>query len=122
MDDFVVKMEQIRELGISFALDDFGTGYSSLSYLKKLPINELKIDRSFIQDIGIDKNDEAIVQTIIQMGHTLGIDVLAEGVETVEQYDILRTYGCHNYQGYLFGRPVRIDEYEREFIELRKNV
>ena len=114
MEDFIVKMEQIRELGISFALDDFGTGYSSLSYLKKLPINELKIDKSFIQDIGIDKNDEAIVQTIVQMGNTLGIDVLAEGVETEEQYKILRVYGCHNYQGYLFGHPVTLDKYEQE--------
>jgi len=118
MDDFIVKMEQIRELGISFALDDFGTGYSSLSYLKKLPINELKIDKSFIQDIGVDKNDEAIAQTIIQMGHTLGINVLAEGVETEEQYNILRMYGCHNYQGYLFGYPVVLDKYEQDCNEL----
>ena len=121
MEDFIVKMEQIRELGISFALDDFGTGYSSLSYLKKLPINELKIDKSFIQDIGIDINDEAIVETIVQMGKTLGIDILAEGVETQEQYDILRAFGCHNYQGYLFGHPTTIDDFEREFTGLIKN-
>ena len=102
-------------------MDDFGTGYSSLSYLKKLPINELKIDKSFIQDIGIDINDEAIVETIVQMGKTLGIDILAEGVETQEQYDILRAFGCHNYQGYLFGHPTTIDDFEREFTGLIKN-
>lgn len=122
MDDFIVKMEQIRALGISFALDDFGTGYSSLSYLRKLPINELKIDKSFIQDIGVDKNDEAIVQTIIQMGHTLGIDIMAEGVETQAQYEILRMYGCHNFQGFLFGHPMTIGDYERDLHTLTKPV
>ena len=106
IDDYIVKLRQLRDLGLSFALDDFGTGYSSLSYLKKLPINELKIDKSFVKDLGIDKNDDAIVQTIVQMGQTLGMDVIAEGVETQTHCEILARYGCHNYQGYLFGKPV----------------
>ena len=103
-------------MGISFALDDFGTGYSSLSYLKRLPINELKIDMSFVKDLGVDRNGEAIVQTIIQMGKTLGMDVIAEGVETPAQREMLEQYGCHNFQGYLFGKPVLLDIFEQELV------
>ena len=114
MEDFIDKMRQLREMGLSFALDDFGTGYSSLSYLKRLPINELKIDKSFVKDLGVDKNDDAIVQTIIQMGKTLGMEVIAEGVETQTHCEMLGRYGCHNYQGYLFGRPVPLEIFERE--------
>ena len=114
MEEFIDKMNRLRELGISFALDDFGTGYSSLSYLKRLPINELKIDKSFVKDLGVDKNDEAIVQTIIQMGKTLGMEVIAEGVETQTQREMLEQYGCHNYQGYLFGMPALLEIFEQE--------
>ena len=114
MEDYIDKMRQLRETGLSFALDDFGTGYSSLSYLKRLPINELKIDKSFVKDLGIDKNGEAIVQTIIQMGKTLGMEVIAEGVETQTHCEMLGQYGCHNYQGYLFGRPVPLEIFERQ--------
>lgn len=113
MDEFIDKMQQLREIGLSFALDDFGTGYSCLSYLKRLPINELKIDKSFIKDLGMDKNGEAIVQTIIQMGKTLGMDVIAEGVETHAHCELLGQYGCHNFQGYLFGQPVPLEIFEQ---------
>lgn len=114
MEEFIGKMKWLREIGISFALDDFGTGYSSLSYLKRLPINQLKIDRSFVKDLGVDKSDEAIAQTIIQMGKTLGMEVVAEGVETHAQSEMLKQFGCHSYQGYLFGKPVAVEEFERE--------
>ena len=115
MDEFIGKMKLLREMGISFALDDFGTGYSSLSYLKRLPIKRLKIDKSFVKDLGVDRNDEAIAQTIIQMGKTLGMEVVAEGVETQEQREMLKQFGCDSYQGYLFGRPVSQEEFEREW-------
>ena len=114
IEEFIVKMKELKEIGIAFALDDFGTGYSSLSHLKRLPINELKIDKSFVRDLGVDKNDEAIVQTIIQMGKTLGMDVVAEGVETPIHRAMLERYGCHNYQGYLFGKPTALENFERE--------
>jgi EAL domain-containing protein (putative c-di-GMP-specific phosphodiesterase class I) len=114
IEEFIVKMKELKEIGISFALDDFGTGYSSLSHLKRLPINELKIDKSFVRDLGVDKNDEAIVRTIIQMGETLGMDVVAEGVETPTHRAMLERYGCHNYQGYLFGKPTALENFERE--------
>jgi len=114
MEEFIGKMKLLREMGISFALDDFGTGYSSLSYLKRLPIKRLKIDKSFVKDLGVDKNDEAIAQTIIQMGTTLGMEVVAEGVETPAQSEMLKQFGCHSYQGYLFGKPVTVEEFERE--------
>jgi len=114
INEFIDKMQQLQDLGLSFSLDDFGTGYSSLSYLKRLPIKRLKIDKSFVNDLGQDKNDEAIAQTIIQMSKTLGMDVVAEGVETRMQSEMLKRFGCHIYQGYLYGKPVELEQFERE--------
>lgn len=108
----ILKMEELRQLGIRFSIDDFGTGYSSLQYLKRLPLDQLKIDQSFTRDITFDKNDAAIVQTVIAMGQALELEVIAEGVETWEQQQILQHYGCNFYQGYLYGRPFPIEDLE----------
>ena len=110
--DMISKMNALSKMGISFSLDDFGTGYSSLQYLKKLPLNQLKIDRSFVRDLVTDDSDKAIIRTIITMAHSLGMSVIAEGVETVEQRSYLLDNGCMYYQGYLFSKPVPIEEFE----------
>ena len=109
--DSVEKMHALKALGIVFSLDDFGTGYSSLSYLKRLPLDELKIDQSFVRDISADAGDATIVRTIIAMGQNLGVAVVAEGVETEEQREFLKRYGCQVFQGYLFGRPQRAADF-----------
>lgn len=112
VEDVISKMTALKAIGIQFSLDDFGTGYSSLQYLKRLPLQQLKIDKSFIDDIVIDPSDQAIARTIIVMAQTLGLDVIAEGVETVEQRHILLEIGCMYYQGYLFGKPMPIERFE----------
>lgn len=108
----IATMNALGKIGVQFSLDDFGTGYSSLQYLKKLPLNQLKIDQSFIQDIAYDSSDQAIVRTIIGMAESLNLDVIAEGVESEQQRQFLLSHGCSNYQGYLFGEPVPIAEFE----------
>jgi EAL domain-containing protein (putative c-di-GMP-specific phosphodiesterase class I) len=110
MDDAIQKMTELRSIGVSFALDDFGTGYSSLAYLKRLPLEQLKIDQSFVRDVMTDPNDAAIAQAVLTLGRSLGLTVVAEGVETSEQYALLRSHGCCVFQGYLFGRPVPIED------------
>ena len=109
IDEVIGKMNQIRALGVCFSMDDFGTGYSSLAYLANLPIDQLKIDKSFVQNSPGTTSDETIVRTIIAMGQGLGMNVIAEGVETVEQRAFLAQHGCHAYQGYLFSRPLPLD-------------
>jgi diguanylate cyclase (GGDEF)-like protein/PAS domain S-box-containing protein len=108
----VATMNALKAIGVGLSLDDFGTGYSSLQYLKLLPLNQIKIDQSFVRDIATDANDAAIVQTIIAMAETLGLEVIAEGVETEAQHDFLDLRGCHAYQGYLFGEPVPIEQFD----------
>lgn len=107
------RMNALRKRGLRFSLDDFGTGYASLSYLKLLPFNKLKIDQSFVQDVLTDINDEAIVSTIITLGQSLDLAVVAEGVETVEQAMVLEHYGCYVYQGYYFGKPAPVIEWQQ---------
>ncbi len=110
--DIIASMNALKEFGIRFSLDDFGTGYSSLQYLKRLPLNQLKIDQSFVRDMATDGGDNSIVQTIIAMAQSLRLDVIAEGVETAEQKALLNSYGCAHYQGYLFSRPVPIGQFD----------
>jgi diguanylate cyclase (GGDEF)-like protein/PAS domain S-box-containing protein len=111
-DDVITKMNALRRHRVRFSLDDFGTGYSSLSYLKALPLDQLKIDQSFVRDVLTDPNDAAIARTIVALAEALGLSVIAEGVETEPQRLFLGTVGCQHYQGYLFSRPVPVAEFE----------
>lgn len=104
-------MHELKELGVTLSIDDFGTGYSSLSYLKSFPLDELKIDRSFVVDLPDSTSDVAIVRAVIDLGHSLGMSVIAEGIETVAQLDCIHALGCDNYQGYFFSKPVPVDAF-----------
>jgi diguanylate cyclase (GGDEF)-like protein/PAS domain S-box-containing protein len=117
--DTIVKMQALKDIGVHFSMDDFGTGYSSLAYLSQLPLDQVKIDQSFVRNIGVKSTDAVIVQTIIGMANNLGLNVIAEGVETLEQRDFLERNGCPNYQGYLFGRPVPVGEFESSLLKVK---
>ncbi len=112
VEDVIAKMNALKDRGVTFSLDDFGTGYSSLTYLKRLPLDQLKIDQGFVRDILSDANDAAIARMVVALAESMGLSVIAEGVETEAQRDFLSTLGCHHYQGYLFSRPVPIQAFE----------
>jgi diguanylate cyclase (GGDEF)-like protein/PAS domain S-box-containing protein len=112
VDAVIEKMFALKAKGVGFSLDDFGTGFSSLSYLKRLPLDQLKIDQSFVRDVLVDPNDAAIARTIVALAQSLGLAVIAEGVETAAQRDFLANSGCHAYQGFFYSRPIPLDEFE----------
>lgn len=116
----IIKMRMLKKMGISFCMNDFGTGYSSLAYLTQLLLDQIKVDKSFVRNIGLKPSDDVIVQTIIGMAKNLGMDVVAVGVETMEQRDFLFDSGCFSFQGYLFGWAVPLEEFEVGLIEFTR--
>jgi EAL domain-containing protein (putative c-di-GMP-specific phosphodiesterase class I) len=125
LDEVVAKMSALKDLGVGFSLDDFGTGFSSLSYIKRLPLDQIKIDQSFVRDLPEDPNDMAIVRTLVGLGRSLGLAVIAEGVETDGQRAWLAANDCHAFQGYLFSKPVPVDQFDafvREHAEAARPV
>lgn len=105
-------MSKLQDLGINLSLDDFGTGYSSLAYLKRLPLNEIKIDKNFVQDIGNYSNHAPLIEAILAVARHFNLTVVAEGVETIEQANFLKKRGCHFYQGYLYGKPQPLETFK----------
>jgi EAL domain-containing protein (putative c-di-GMP-specific phosphodiesterase class I) len=117
VESIISKMNKLKTHGVTFSLDDFGTGFSSLSYLKRLPLYQLKIDQSFVRDVLIDPNDAAIAKTIITLAHSMGLDVIAEGVETDAQREFLNRHGCRAFQGYLFSKPIPAEDFDKLVIQ-----
>jgi len=122
VEDVIEKMTELKSHGLRFSLDDFGTGYSSLAYLKRLPLDQLKIDRSFVRDILVDESSAAIAQTIVSLSRAMGLPVIAEGVETEAQREFLTRIGCHSFQGFLFSQPLPLIEFENYWLNTTRNV
>ena len=120
--DAIAKLQALRRAGCVISLDDFGTGNSSLNYLTRLPLSQLKIDKSFIDALPESMPDALVAQTVIAMGHGLGLDVIAEGVETPAQHTCLMAMGCQAFQGYLFGRPLPAPDFEHAVRQLSRQV
>lgn len=118
VEDTIAKMRELKEFGVTFSMDDFGTGYSSLSHLKRLPLDQIKIDQSFVREITTDNADRVMVMIIVDLGINFEVDVIAEGVETEEQFHMLHRYGCGSFQGYLFGRPLPLEEFEAGLLQV----
>jgi EAL domain-containing protein (putative c-di-GMP-specific phosphodiesterase class I) len=112
VESIIITMLQLKAIGLKFSMDDFGTGYSSLTSIKRLPLDQLKIDQSFVRDILHDEHDKAIVRTIIAMAQSMRLNIIAEGVETEAQRSLLAIKGCTNYQGYLFSKPLPLKEFD----------
>ena len=112
VEDIIAKMSALKARGVGFSMDDFGTGFSSLSYLKRLPLDQLKIDQAFVREVHSSPSDGAIARTIVALGQNLGLTVIAEGVETAVQRDYLASIGCHAYQGYFFSRPLPLEGFD----------
>jgi EAL domain-containing protein (putative c-di-GMP-specific phosphodiesterase class I) len=112
VEETIGKIESLRRFGVQFSLDDFGTGYSSLQYLKKIPLDQLKIDQSFVRGLETDHHDRSIVRTVIAIAQSLELEAIAEGVETEGQLQILKAEGCNFYQGFLLGVPMTIEQFE----------
>jgi EAL domain-containing protein (putative c-di-GMP-specific phosphodiesterase class I) len=110
------ELAKIKQLGISVAIDDFGIGYSSLNYLKRLPVDVLKIDRSFVQDIECDPRNSAIIAGVVALAQALNVHTVAEGVETQKQWSILKDLGCSSFQGYLIAKPQPAEQFEQQFL------
>jgi EAL domain-containing protein (putative c-di-GMP-specific phosphodiesterase class I) len=121
IDQVIVQLQQLSDLGVAISIDDFGTGFSSLSYVKRLPVDRLKIDQSFIRNVVSDPSDRAIVAAIVNLAHSLRMEVVAEGVETVEQLEYVRGAGCDAVQGYYCGRPMAAAQFE-DFITRDRHV
>ena len=115
MEAVVARMQALRQLGVRFSIDDFGTGFSSLAYLKRLPLDQLKIDQGFVRDCLQDHNDASIAQTVIALGHGLGLEVIAEGVETAAHQAALQSWGCRFFQGYGISKPLPAQALEAFF-------
>jgi EAL domain-containing protein (putative c-di-GMP-specific phosphodiesterase class I) len=116
VENIIYKMGALKQLGINFSIDDFGTGYSSLAYLKRFLLDQLKIDKSFIDDINTENDDHVIMETIIAMGSRLGFNLIAKGLETKEQLIYLKNQGCLNYQGYYFSRPLTVEQFSEKYL------
>jgi EAL domain-containing protein (putative c-di-GMP-specific phosphodiesterase class I) len=116
LDEAIARLQELRGDGHRFLIDDFGTGYSSMAYLKRLPMDGLKIDQSFVQDLEGDDNSKAIVEAILAIGHRFGLTIVAEGVESEAQAQFLRERHCDVFQGFLYGKPVNAATFEREHL------